>query len=97
MYATPCINVQNCNRSTISHTIEDADFTPTTCSLLLPAGSRPGDLSAPCDIPIINDLMVEQDEIFSLSAMVLNTNGQLARFTVGGDSASATIIDDDSM
>ena len=58
-------------------------------------GGGPGDLSAPCDIPIINDRMVEQDETFSLSERVLNTNGQLARFTVGGDSASATIIDDD--
>ena len=89
--------MQNCNRSTISHTIEGADFTRTTCSLTLRAGGRPGDLSGPCDIPIINDRMVEQDETFSLSARVLNTNGQLARFTVGGDSASATIIDDDGM
>ena len=89
--------MQNCNRSTISHTIEGADFTRTTCSLILPAGGRPGDLSGPCDIPIINDRMVEQDETFSLSARVINTNGQPARFTVGGDSASATIIDDDSM
>ena len=85
------------NRSTISHTTEDVDFNGTTCSLTLPAGSGPGDLSAPCDIPIINDFMVEQDETFSLSASVLNSNGQPAMFTVGGDSATATIIDDDSM
>ena len=66
-------------------------------STYLPAGGGPGDLSAACDIPIINDVLVEPDEIFSLSASVLNTNGQPARFTVGGNSASATIIDDDSM
>jgi len=85
------------NISTISHTTEGVDFTGTTCSLTLPAGGGPGDLSAPCDVPITNDLLVEQDETFSLSASVLNSNGQTAMFTVGGDSASATIIDDDSM
>ena len=84
------------NRSTISHTTEDVDFNGTTCSLTLPAGGGPGDLSAACDIPIINDLLVEGDETFSLSASVLNNNGQSAMFTAGGDSASATINDDDS-
>jgi len=96
LYAAPCFNVQNCNISTISHTTEGVDFTGTTCSLTLPAGGGPGDLSAPCDVPITNDPLVEGDETFSLSASVLNNNGQAAMFTVGGDTASATINDTDS-
>ena len=51
----------------------------------------------PCDIAINNDLMVELDETFSLSATIVNSNGQAAQFTAGGDTASATIIDDDGM
>ena len=48
-----------------------------------------------CDITINNDNSIEKDETFSLSATILNANGQTAQFTVGGDSASATILDDD--
>ena len=51
----------------------------------------------PCDIAINNDLLIEPDETFSLSATILNSNGQTAQFTAGGDTASATIIDDDGM
>ena len=59
------------------------------------AGSGPGDMSTPsCDITIINDNMVEEDETFSLSAIITNNNGQAAQFTAGGDSATATIIED---
>ena len=62
------------------------------------AGSGPGNMSTPpCDIAINNDLMVEPDETFSLSATIINSNGQAAQFTAGGDTASATIIDDDGM
>ena len=62
------------------------------------AGSGPGNMSTPpCDIAINNDLMVELDETFSLSATIINSNGQAAQFTAGGDTASATIIDDDGM
>ena len=41
--------------------------------------------------------MVELDETFSLNATIVNSNGQDAQFTAGGDSASAAIIDDDGM
>ena len=41
--------------------------------------------------------MVEPDETFSLSATIINSNAQAAQFTAGGDTASATIIDDDGM
>ena len=50
-----------------------------------------------CDITINNDNSIEQDETFSLSATILNVNGQTVQFTAGGDSASATILDDDGM
>ena len=50
-----------------------------------------------CDITINNDNLIEQDETFSLSATILNVNGQTVQFTAGGDSASATILDDDGM
>ena len=39
--------------------------------------------------------MVELDETFSLNATIINSNGQDAQFTAGGESASATIMDDD--
>ena len=59
------------------------------------AGSGPGATVTPsCDITIINDLLVEEDETFSLSATITNNNGQVAQFTAGGDSATATIIED---
>ena len=50
-----------------------------------------------CEITINNDNSIEQDETFSLSATILNVNGQTVQFTAGGDSASATILDDDGM
>ena len=46
-----------------------------------------------CDITIINDLLVEGNEIFSLSASIINNNGQAAQFTAGGDSATVIIED----
>lgn len=61
------------------------------------AGSGPGAPSTFCNIPIINDLCLEEDETFSLTAIITNSNGQTAQFTVGGDSATATITDDDGM
>ena len=90
---------QNCNMSKIFHTIEGAgeDFISTTCLVTLAAGSGPGAISTSCDLIIINDLMVELDETFSLNATIVNSNGQDAQFTAGGDSASAAIIDDDGM
>ena len=89
-------HLANYNRSTISHTTAGADFFATTCSVSFPAGSGPGTVSTPsCDITINNDNIVEQNEIFSLSASITNSNGQDARFTAGGDTASATIVDDD--
>ena len=91
-------HLANYNRSTISHTTAGADFVATTCAVLFPAGSGPGTVSTPsCDITINNDNIVEQNEIFSLSATILNSNGQDAQFTTGGDSASATIIDNNCM
>ena len=62
------------------------------------AGSGPGAIATPsCDITIINDNMVEEDETFSLNATITNSNGQAAQFTGGGDSATAAIVDDDGM
>ena len=90
-----------CNWSTISHTTEgpgtDADYTGTTCTVTFSAGSAPGATSTLCNIPLISDLCLEEDEIFSLTATIQNDNGQTARFTTDGDSATATIIDDDGM
>ena len=101
MHSISCIvfvqHIPNYDRSTISHTTAGADFIAVTCIVLFPAGSGPGTVSTPsCDITIINDIIVELNEIFSLSATILSSNGQDAQFTAGGDSASATIIDDDS-
>ena len=74
----------------------DADFVAAACTVLFAAGSGPGTMSTPsCDITIVNDNIVEQNEIFSLSATITNSSGQIAQFTTGGDSASATIVDDD--
>jgi len=90
--------LSNYNRSTLSYTTADEDFIETTCTVTFAAGSGPGAMSMPpCDIAINNDLMVEPDETFTLSATILNSNGQAAQFTAGGDTASATIIDDDGM
>ena len=92
---------QSISSLTISHTIDGAvaaggDFIGITCTVAFAAGSGPGTVSTPsCDITIINDNIVEQNEVFSLSASILNSNGQDAQFTTGGDSASATIVDDD--
>ena len=72
------------------------DFIGVTCTVTFAAGSGPGAMSTPsCDITINNDNSIEQDETFSLSATILNVNGQSVQFTAGGDSASATILDDD--
>ena len=74
------------------------DFIVTTCLTTFTAGSGPGDSSTPaCDIIINNDLILERDETFSLTASIQNSNGQSAQFSAGGDSASATITDDDGM
>ena len=74
------------------------DFIGTTCLTTFTAGSGPGDSSTPaCDITINNDLILERDETFSLTASIQNSNGQSAQFSAGGDSASATITDDDGM
>lgn len=67
------------------------------CTVSFPAGSAPGTTSTLCNIPLISDSCLEEDETFSLTATILNSNGQSAQFTTGGDSASATIIDDDGM
>jgi len=48
-------------------------------------------------LAINNDLLVEQDKTFSLTASIQNSNGQSAQFSAGGNSASATITDDDGM
>ena len=93
------VYAQNCNMSKIFHKIEGPgageDFIGTTCLVTFTAGSGPGAISTPCDITIINDLMVELDETFSLNANIINNNGQPAQFTAGGESASAIIMDDD--
>ena len=91
---------QNCNMSkSCAQYIEGAgeDFISTTCLITFGAESGPGSISPSCDIIIINDLIIELDETFSLSATIINSNGQAAQFTADGESASATIIDDDGM
>ena len=75
----------------------DADYTGTLCTVTFFAGSAPGATSTFCSIPLISDSCLEEDETFSLTATILNSNGQSAQFIPGGDSASATIIDDDGM
>jgi len=50
-----------------------------------------------CNITVNNDLLVEQDETFSLTASIQNSNGQSVQFSASGDSASTTITDDDGM
>ena len=49
----------------------------------------------PCLITINDDLVLEPDETFSLTATIQNNNGLPAQFSTGGDTASATIIDDE--
>jgi len=74
------------------------DFIGATCLTTFTAGSGPGDSSTPaCSIAINNDLLVEQNEMFSLTASIQSSNGQSTQFSAGGDSASATITDDDGM
>jgi len=74
------------------------DFIGVTCLTTFTAGSVPGDSSTPaCSITINNDLILEQDETFSLTASIQNSNGQSAQFPTGGNSTSATITDDDGM
>ena len=76
----------------------DGDFIGVTCLTTFTAGSGPGDSSTPaCSITINNDLILEQDETFSLNASIQNSNRQSAQFSAGGDTASATITDDDGM
>jgi len=78
--------------------VDGGDFIGATCLTTFTAGSVPGDSSTPpCNITITNDFLVEQDETFSLTARIQNSNGQSAQFSAGGDSASATIADDDGM
>ena len=72
------------------------DFIGVTCLTTFTAGSGPGNSSTPaCNITINNDLLVEQDETFSLTAAIQNSNGQSAQFSAGGDSASTTITEID--
>ena len=90
---------QNC--IFISHTTEGdgGDFFTVTCTTVFTAGSVPGALSTPpCAITINDDSIVEENETFSLSAILSSISGQSVDFTVGSDSssASATILDDDS-
>ena len=99
----PSQNPGSAPQLTISPTTDGAlaaggDFIGATCLTTFTAGSIPGDSSTPaCSITINSDLILEQDETFSLAADTQNTNGQFAQFSAGGSSASATITDDDSM
>ena len=97
------MNKQSISSLTISHTINGpaaagGDFIGTTCMVTFAVGSGPGATATPsCPITLIGDLVVEQDETFSLSATITNNNGQSASFTTGGNVATATIVDDDGM
>jgi len=74
------------------------DFFGVTCLITFTARSGPGNSSTPaCNITINNDLLVEQDETFFLTASIQNSNEQSAQFSAGGDTASATIVDNDGM
>lgn len=80
------------------YTTDPDDFEGVTCVTTFTAGSGPGDSSVPpCAITIVNDILIEADETFSLTVRIQNSNGQIAQFLPGGDSASVTITDDDSM
>ena len=84
--------------STDGGLVAGGDFIGATCLTTFTAGSGPGNSSTPaCSIIINNDLILEQDETFSLTASIQNSNGQSAQFSAGGSSASATITDNDSM
>jgi len=72
------------------------DFIGVTCMVSFSSGSVPGTTSTPvCSIAINNDLIYEFDETFSLAASIINNNGLMAQFSPNGDSASATIIDNE--
>ena len=90
--------IQIQNPSTDGALAAGGDFIGVTCLTTFTAGSGPGNFSTPaCNITITNDFLVEQDETFSLNGSIQNSNGQSAQFSAGGDSASATITDDDGM
>ena len=97
------MNKQCISSLTISHTIDGpaaagGDFIGTTCTVTFAAGSGPGATATPsCNITLNGDLVVEQNETFSLSATITNSNGQSVSFTTGGNVATATIVDDDGM
>ena len=98
-----CVQIKFVKVNHFSHKTDGAlaaggDFIGATCLTTFTAGSVPGDSSTPaCSIAINNDLLVEQNETFSLTASIQSSNGQSAKFSAGGDSASATITDDDGM
>ena len=72
------------------------DFIGITCTVSFSAGSALGSVSTPvCSVGINDDLIYEFDETFSLTASITNNNGLMAQFSPNGDSASATIIDNE--
>jgi len=89
------------NRQTTFHTTGGSsatggDFIGITCTVSFSAGSVPGSVSTPvCSVMINDDLIYEFDETFSLAASIINNNGLMAQFSPNGDSASATIIDNE--
>ena len=93
-----CLLICTISLTTDGALAADGDFIGVTCLTTFTTGSGPGDSSTPpCNITITNDLILEPDETFSLNASIQNSNGQSAQFSAGGDTASATILDDDGM
>lgn len=69
------------------------DYTATTLPVVFPSGSTPP--AQRCiDIPINDDQLVEFPESFSVSA---STNDPNAVFSVGRDTATVNINDNDGM
>ena len=99
MYKSNLPKISNTGSATTDGAlVTGGDFIGVTCLTTFTAESGPGNSSTPaCSITINNDLILEQDEIFSLTASIQSSNGQSAQFSAGGDSASAIITDNDGM
>lgn len=67
------------------------DFTPSLQTVVFPLGSSAGEQRC-INVPINNDALVEVLETFSVSA---NSNDPNVEFSVGGNLATVSIMDDD--
>ena len=70
--------------------IAAADFSTVTDLLTF----TPGISSLPCEIPLVDDLIIENDETFQLSLSVSAAQASLSTTAANPSIATATIIDD---